>query len=90
MERTERLRCGKQTKTEWWDTECLDHQTRCVVDGDCSHSKRTVRERWKSTCLELTLCNHEFLPHRERLRVSVPFHGSGPSMLAFVTVKRRV
>ena len=24
MERAQRLRCGKQTKTEWWDTERLD------------------------------------------------------------------
>ena len=24
MERAQRLRCGKQTKTEWWDTECMD------------------------------------------------------------------
>ena len=69
MEHAKRLRYGKQTKAEWWDTERLDRYARCVVDGDCSHSKRAVQERWKSTCLELTLCNHEFLPHRERLRV---------------------
>ena len=69
MERTERLRRAKQTKTEWWDTERLDQWARCVVDGDCSHSKRAMREWWMSTLLQLTLCNHEFLPHRERLGV---------------------
>ena len=62
MERTKRLRCGNQTKAEWWDTERF-------VDGDCSHSKRAVQERCKSTRLTLTLCNHEFLPYRERLGV---------------------
>ena len=60
------------------------------MDGDCSHSKRAVRERWKSTCPELTLCNHEFLPHRVILGVGVPFHERGPSKLAIVTVIRRV
>ena len=40
-----------------------------VVAGDCCHSKRVVQKRWKQTCLELTLCYHEFLPHRVRLRV---------------------
>ena len=55
MERAQRLRCGKQTKTGWWDTERLDRTVRCVVDRDCSHSKRAVQEEWKSTRLELTL-----------------------------------
>ena len=87
MERVQRLRCGQQTKTEWWDTESLDRKVRCVVDGDCSHSKRAVQERWKSTRLELTLCNHEFFPCRERLGVRVPFHERGPSKLA---IMRRV
>ena len=72
MERAQRLRCGKQTKTEWWEAEHVDRKVECVVDGDCSHSKRAVQERWKSTRLKLTLCNHEFLPYRERLRVRVP------------------
>ena len=63
MERAQRLRCGKQTKTEWCPSERLDRKARCVVDGDCSRSKRAVQERWKSTRLELTLCNHEILPH---------------------------
>ena len=69
MKRAQRLRCGKQTKTEWWDIERFDWKVRCVVDGDCSHSKRAVQERWKSTRLALTLCNHEFLLYKERLRV---------------------
>ena len=53
---------GKQTKAEWWDIECLDQKAGCVVDGD--HSKQAVQEWWMSTRLELTLCNHEFLPYR--------------------------
>ena len=50
-------------------TERLDRTVICVMDGNCGHSKRAVQERWESTCLELTLCNHEFHPYRERLRV---------------------
>ena len=69
MKRAQRLRCRKQTKTEWWETERLDRMVMCVMDGNCGHSKRAVQERWESTCLELTLCNHEFHPHREGLRV---------------------
>ena len=60
---------SERSQGEWWDTERLDPKVRCVVDGDCSHSKRAVQEQWKSTRLELTLCNHEFFPYRERLRV---------------------
>ena len=68
-EHAERLRCGKQTKAEWWDIERLDQKVGCVVDGDCSHSKRAEQEWWKSTRLELTLCNHEYLPYRVILRM---------------------
>ena len=49
MKRAQRLRFGKQTKTEWWETERVDRKAGCVVDGDCSHSKREEQERWKST-----------------------------------------
>ena len=48
MKRAQRLRCGKQTKTEWWETERLDRMVMCVMDGNCGHSKRAVQERWEA------------------------------------------
>ena len=80
MERAERLRCGKQTKTEWWEAERVDRKVGCVVYRDCSHSKRAVQERWKSTRLKLTL----------RIGERVPFHERCPSKLAIVSVLERV
>ena len=86
----ERLRCGKQTKAEWWDIERLDQKVGCAVDGDCCHTKRAIQEWWKSARHELTLCNHEFLPYRVILRMCVPFHKRGPSELANASVNRHV
>ena len=61
--------CGveKRTKTEWWDSECLDQQVKCAVNGDCSHSTREMREWRRTTRLQLTLRDHKDRRHRVKL-----------------------